>query len=155
MTDSPLHQLAPMTWKRPDGYELSTDRTRIDITAVHRFLSEDAYWSNGLSLVRLKKALDGSLVIGAYDGGGSIAGFGRVVTDCAVFAYLRDVFVLPEHRGVGLAGWMAAQIREHPGLASITTWMLATKDAHGVYEKAGYKPVPHPEWYMSIPTTEP
>lgn len=148
---NPLLSLQTQTWSREDGYELSTDGSRIDFAVVSAFLSQDAYWSDGLSDDTLQRALDGSLVMGVYTADGAMAGFARLVTDCAVFAYLRDVFVLPAHRGRGLAGWMAGQIRAHPGLATVGTWMLATRDAHGVYEKAGYRPVPHPEWYMSVP----
>lgn len=82
---------------------------------------------------------------------GTTTGFARLVTDYTVFAYLRDVFVLPDHRGRGLAGWLARAIRTHPGLAGVQTWMLATRDAHAVHERAGFRPVPHPECYMSVP----
>lgn len=148
---SPLDQLSPMTWTRPDGYQLSTARERISFAVVDQFLRNEAYWAGSYDAQTLKRALAGSVVIGAYAPDGEMAGFGRLVTDCAVFAYLRDVFVLKQHRGKRLAVWMAAQIREHPGLEDVKTWMLATKDAHAVYEKAGYEPVPYPEWYMSVP----
>ena len=81
---------------------------------------------------------------------GSTAGFARLITDYTVFAYLRDVFTLPQHRGKGLAAWLALTIRSHPELVSVSNWMLATRDAHGVYARAGYQPVPHPEWYMTF-----
>jgi len=67
-----------------------------------------------------------------------------------VFAYLRDVFTLPHHRGKGLATWIATAVREHPELVTVSSWMLATRDAQAVYEKAGYRAVPHPEYYMSL-----
>jgi GNAT superfamily N-acetyltransferase len=107
-----------------DGYTLSTDRARLDA---------------------------GALPVVIYTADGQLAAFGRVVTDYAVFAYLRDVFTLPAHRRKGLATWIATAIREHPELATVSTWMLATRDAHAVYERAGFRPVPHPEYYMSIP----
>lgn len=146
-----IHPLAPQTWTRPDGYSLSTDRARIDISVVERFLAEEAYWSGGLPRPVLERALAGSLPMGLYAPDGAMAGFARLVTDCAVFAYLRDVFVLPAHRGRGLASWLALTIRSHPELATVTSWMLATRDAHAVYARAGYAPVPHPEYYMTVP----
>jgi len=134
-----------------DGYVLSTDPERIDLDVVHGFLANDSYWARGLDLDVLKRALDHSLVIGIYAPDGTMAAFARVVTDYAMFAYLRDVFTLPTHRGKGLASWLALEIRNHPELATVSTWMLATQDAHAVYEKAGYRPVPHPGNYMTVP----
>jgi len=148
--DMPSH-----SWTRADGYCLSTDRARLDLDVVERFLRDDAYWSAGLSRATLERALAGSLPMGLYAPDGSMAGFARLVTDYAVFAYLRDVFVLPAHRGRGLAGWLARGIRAHPELASVTSWLLATRDAHAVYARAGYAPVAHPEWYMNLPRQDP
>lgn len=134
-----------------NGYLLSTDRTRLDPVAVHRFLAGDSYWARGMTLEQLQRALDHSLPIGIYAEDGTLAGFGRLVTDYAIFAYLRDVFTLPAHRGRGLASWLADEIRNHPELVAVTSWMLATRDAHAVYEKAGYRRAPHPEYYMTVP----
>lgn len=150
-----FHTIPPASWTRADGYTLSTDRSRIDIDAVARFLAEQAYWSTGLPRPVLQRALDGSLPMGLYAPDGTMAGFARLVTDYAVFAYLRDVFVLPAHRGRGLAQWLALAIRSHPELATVTSWMLATRDAHAVYAKAGYAPATHPEYYMTVPKPAP
>ena len=143
--------LAAVTWNRADGYSLSTDRDRIDLDLIGRFLAEEAYWSNGLPRPLLERALAGSLPMGLFAPTGEMVGFARLVTDYTVFAYLRDVFVLPAHRGRGLSVWLATEIRTHPELATVSTWMLATRDAHAVYAKAGFAPVPHPEYYMSVP----
>lgn len=144
-----------VSWTRADGYSLTTDRSRLDLDRIERFLTEEAYWSKGLPRPLLQRALDHSLPFGILapggEPGGEMVGFGRLVTDYATFAYLRDVFVLPDHRGRGLSVWLATQIRRHPELATVTTWMLATRDAHAVYAKAGFAPVPHPEYYMSLP----
>ncbi|MCA0920835.1 GNAT family N-acetyltransferase [Pseudooceanicola nanhaiensis] len=149
MTFDPL-TLAPQTWRRPDGYEISTDRDRLDRGRVLRYLAEESYWARGMTAEKLDRALAGSLPIGVYAPDGGLAGFARLVTDYAVFAYLRDVFVLPAHERRGLATWLSNVIREHPELATVSNWMLATQDAHGVYERAGFKAVPHPEYYMSV-----
>lgn len=133
------------------GYTLTTDRRRVDLAKVHRFLAEEAYWARGVARDVLARAIEGSLPISIFAPDGDLAAFGRIITDDAMFAYLRDVFCLPEHRGKGLATWMALEIRNHPALRTVTTWMLSTRDAHAVYEKAGYRPHPHPEYLMRLP----
>lgn len=138
-----------------DGYSLSTDRARLDIAVIHAFFRNESYWALNITLPQLDRALARSLVIGVYAPDGQMAAFARVVTDYAVFAYLRDVFTLPAHRGKGLATWLATAIRLHPEMQTVSTWMLATRDAHAVYERAGYKLVPHPEYYMSVPKPNP
>lgn len=140
---------APCEWRKGD-YILSTDPARLDLDAIHAFLSGESYWAKGLPRDVLARALAHSLPFGIYTEAWEQIGFGRVVTDYALFAYLRDVYVLDTHRGRGLAGWLAEVSREHPALASITTWTLATADAHGVYERAGYQRAEHPEWYMQV-----
>lgn len=156
MAPSALSSILPpaipaQNWVREDGYRLTTDRSAIDIAEVARFLAEEAYWSGGMERPLLERALAGCLPMAVIAPDGSMAGFARLVTDYTVFAYLRDVFVLKTHRGKGLAGWLAEVIRTHPELATVTTWMLATRDAHEVYARAGYRPVPHPDYYMSVP----
>lgn len=136
---------------RRGDYLLSTDPERIDMDIVHGFLARDSYWAKGLALETLRRALDHSLVIGIYTPDGEMVAFARLVTDYAMFAYLRDVFTLPPHRGQGLASWLALEIRNHPELATVGTWMLATQDAHAVYEKAGYRLAPQPGNYMTVP----
>lgn len=136
-------------WRR-DGYRLTSDRSLIDVDAVHAYLAEESWWARGLSRRRLERALAGSLPFALLAPDGSLAGFARVVTDYAVFAYLRDVFVLPAHRGRGLATWIAIVIREHPELAEVATWMLASTDTQAIYERAGYSRDPHPERYMRV-----
>ena len=137
--------------RQRDGYTLSTDRTRLDPQMIHAFLADESYWGRDITLPQLERALTGSLPVGIFAPDGSLAAFGRVVTDYAIFAYLRDVFTLPDHRSRGLAAWLATAIREHPDLQTVTSWMLATRDAHAVYERAGFRPAPHPEYYMTLP----
>lgn len=144
--------ISPQSWQRADGYVLTTDRSRLDLGLIHDFLARDAYWVKDMSRARLDRALAGSLPVAVLAPDGTMAGFGRVVTDYAVFAYLRDVFTLPAHRGKGLASWLALTIRDHRELAEVRTWMLATRDAQAVYARAGYAPLPHPDWYMAIRT---
>lgn len=144
--------IAPQVWHR-DGYTLTTDRTRLDIDRVLGFLTQDSYWASTMTRARLERALDASLPMVIHDPSGAFAGFGRLVTDYATFAYLRDVFILRDHRGKGLATWLAVVIRTHPELTQVTNWLLFTRDAQGVYEKAGFRPVPYPDGYMKVPPT--
>jgi GNAT superfamily N-acetyltransferase len=137
----------PEQWER-DGYEISTDPARIDIDAVHAFLRE-SYWSPGIPRETVALAITGSLNFGLYQGTNQV-GFARVATDYATFGYVMDVFVLPEHRGRGLSVWLMQTVLAHPRLQHFRLWRLATRDAHGLYEKVGFKRIAHPENMMEI-----
>jgi GNAT superfamily N-acetyltransferase len=125
-------------WVR-DGYVISTDRARVDRQAVWRFLRE-SYWSPGVSFEVVDRAIDNSLMFGMLSPDGRQAGFARAVTDCARFAWIGDLFVLPEHRGSGLGVWLAQTIFEHPQLRDLRV-ILATDDAHELYARFGFRPV--------------
>jgi GNAT superfamily N-acetyltransferase len=126
-----------MRWGREDGYAIDTDPERLDLDAIHAFLA-DAYWSKGLQRDVLERSIAGSLSFGVYAPDGTNVGFARVVTDRATFAWVGDVFVLPEHRGRGLGVWLMESIASHPELQGLRRWMLATRDAHELYRKTGY-----------------
>lgn len=134
--------------RRHGPYSLSTDRARLDLDSIARFITEESYWGRALDHATVQRAIVSSLPFGAYDANGALAGFARVVTDGAVFAYLRDVFVLPPHRGQGLGRALAAAALDHPDLVTIRNWMLATRDAHGVYAPLGFAPVADPSMLM-------
>lgn len=119
--------------------EISTDSARLDRALIHAFLSEHAYWSLGVPRMVVERAIDHSLCFGMYRCARQI-GFGRVVTDQATFAYLADVFVLPEARGQGLSKWLVDAMLRHPQLQGLRRWLLATRDAHGLYAQFGFKP---------------
>jgi GNAT superfamily N-acetyltransferase len=123
---------------RGDGYVVSTDPERLDRQAIHAYL-ETAYWSTGVPYEIVDRSIDRSLSFGLYAPGGEQAGFARVVTDSAVFAYLADVFVLDEHRGRGLGKWLVETVLSHPDLAGLRRWTLATADAHSLYERFGFR----------------
>jgi len=127
-----MHQ----TWQRGD-YEISTDPARIDLAVTHRFLSEEAYWSPGVPREIVERAIGNSIVFGIYKGSAQ-AGLARVVSDRATFAWICDVFVLPEHRGAGLGKWLMECVTAHPELQGLRRWMLATRDAHGLYRQYGF-----------------
>ena len=136
-----------MEWQRGD-YEVSTDPERIDIESVHRFLSDEAYWSPGVPEGVVRRAIAGSIVFGLYHGSEQV-GLARVVSDRATFAWLCDVYVLKEHRGHGLGKWLMECVRAHPDLQGLRRWLLATRDAHGLYKQFGFEPV-DPERFMEI-----
>ena len=125
-----------MEWTRGE-YTVSSDPARIDLQAVHHFLSEEAYWSPGVPLEVVRRAIAGSVVFGLYHGSDQV-GLARVVTDRATFAWVCDVFVLPEHRRHGLGKFLVECVRAHPDLQGLRRWLLATRDAHGLYAQFGF-----------------
>jgi len=132
------------------GYEISNDRERLDIDLIHRFLNQDSYWARGIPRPVVAESIRNSLCFGVYDGSGKQVGFARVVTDHAVIAYLADVFIVPEHRGRGVSKFLMGTILAHPRLQGLRRWMLATFDAHGLYQQFGYRPLANPEYWMEI-----
>jgi GNAT superfamily N-acetyltransferase len=120
-----------------------------DHDAVYRFLSEEAYWSQGMPRAVFDKAIASSTSVAAY-AGDRLAGFARVVTDGATFAWLCDVFVLPEHRGKGVSKMLMDAVMARPDLGAVRNFMLATRDAHGLYAKYGFAPIAEPGRWMAI-----
>lgn len=135
-------------WRR-DGFVLSTDRARIDVDRVQRFLAEESYWAQGISRELISRSIEGAISVGIYRETEQV-GFARIVTDCARLAYLMDVFIDRNYRGQGLGAWLATAVRTHPDLVTVSRWLLATKDAHAVYERAGWSAVRHPDWMMEV-----
>jgi GNAT superfamily N-acetyltransferase len=134
-------------------YTVSTDVKDIDRELVFRFLHDDAYWSEGLPREIFERSLAGSLCFSAFAGDPSErrqVGFARVVTDRATFAWLCDVFVLAEHRGRGVARRLMDAVMAHPDLAAVRNFMLATRDAHGLYARYGFAPLAEPARWMAI-----
>ena len=134
----------------PAGYVLSTDPARLDITTIHRWLSEESYWARHIPRPTVERAIANSLNFGLYAPDGQLAGFARVISDYTTFAWLCDVFVLEEHRGQGLSKWLMQQVLAHPELQHLRRYMLGTWDAHGLYQQFGYTPVARPERLMEI-----
>jgi GNAT superfamily N-acetyltransferase len=124
---------------RRDGYLISTDPARLDREAIWRFL-RTTYWSPNVRREVVERAIEHSLVFGLLSPREEQAGFARVVTDRARFAWLADVFVLRAHRGRGLGAWLVETVLAHPELAGLR-FVLATADAHRLYERFGFRPV--------------
>ncbi|OPG05697.1 GNAT family N-acetyltransferase [Streptomyces sp. GKU 895] len=132
------------------GYEISTDPDRIDADRVHRWLSEDAYWALGRSREKQDRAIAGSLNFGVYDSAsGEQVAYARVITDQATFAWLCDVYVDPSVRGKRIGTSLVEAVREHLREYGLRRILLATHDAHGVYEKAGFAPLAQPDQWMA------
>jgi GNAT superfamily N-acetyltransferase len=134
---------------RESALVVSTDPDRLDRDLIHRFLSRDAYWSIGIPREVVERAIANSLSFGAYLGGEQV-GYARVVTDRATFAWLCDVFVVPEHRGSGVSKVLMDAVIAHPDLAGLRNFLLATRDAHRLYERYGFKPLEEPPRWMAI-----
>lgn len=137
------------SWKDPEGeFEISTDPARIDVAAVHAFLTA-SYWARGIPLGTVQRSIQHSLCFGVYRGRRQ-AGFARVITDRATFAYLADVFIVEEFRGRGLAAWLMRCIFSHPELEGLRRWSLITRDAHGLYRKFGFRELKSPQRWMEL-----
>ncbi len=129
---------------------VSTDKGELDLPLIHRFLSTEAYWSRGIPQDTVARAIAGSLCFGGYvDGAGQVA-FARVISDCATFAYLADVFVLPAHRGQGYSKQLMDAVFAHPQLQGLRRFMLATWDAHGLYAQYGFTAPARPDRLMEV-----
>ena len=130
------------------AYTISTDTERFDIALIHSFLS-GSYWAKNIPRSVVERSIRHSLCFGAFQQERQV-GFARVITDYATFAYIGDVFVLPEHRGRGISKQLMAAIRAHPGLQGLRRLVLATRDAHGLYAQFGFQPLAQPESFMTI-----
>jgi len=131
-----------------DNFCISTDPARLDVDAMHGFLSR-AYWSEGIPRETIARAIQNSLCFGLYDGSRQI-GLARVITDKATFAYLCDVYVLEDYQGNGLGTWLMTVVFSHPELQNLRRFSLVTRDAHGLYEKFGFQRVAEPGRHMEI-----
>lgn len=128
------------------GVEITLDPARIDVEAAHAFLSA-SYWAQDIPLDVLRRAIAHSLCVAALEGGRQV-GFARLVTDRATFAYLADVYVLPEARGRGLSKQMLTALFGHPEVQGLRRMLLATRDAHGLYAAFGFTPLAAPARFM-------
>ncbi len=144
---------APQPLSPSDEYEVSTDPGRLDLDAIHAYLSR-SYWSPGIPRDTVARAIAGSICFGVYHRGGQV-GFARVVTDRATFAYLADVYVLEDHRGRGLSKRLMHAVMSHAELQGLRRVMLATRDAHGLYAQFGFAGLADPSRLMEIVRPDP
>ena len=125
---------------------ISTDRARLDIDTIHRFLTR-SYWAEGIPRETVARSIQNSLCFGVYSGAEQV-GFARVISDFATFAYIADVFILEPYRERGLGKELIATVMAHPELQGLRRWSLGTRDAHGLYARFGFKPVENPSRTM-------
>jgi GNAT superfamily N-acetyltransferase len=137
------------------GYELhrgeftiSTEKARLQLDVIAAFLSR-AYWAQRRARPAIERSVEHSLCFGLYDGERQI-GFARVVTDCSTFAYLCDVFIDESYRGRGLGKWLMSAVMDHPDLQGLRRWILATRDAHGLYKQFGWTELKDPGRWMEV-----
>lgn len=141
-----------MEWIR-DNYRITTRIDEFDFDVIYGFLSRQAYWCKGVPVNVVRKAVDNSLCFAVFNDGPRECeqiGFARVVTDKATFAYLADVFILDAFRGRGLSKWLIECILSHPDLQGLRRFVLATRDAHGLYEQYGFKALADPAIFMEV-----
>lgn len=136
-------------WRNGE-FLISTDRERLPIERIHKFLIEESYWAKDRTFRQTVTAIENSLTFGVYENekGENLIGFARVVSDYATFAYVGDVFITEEFRGRGLSLWLMETIVEYPDLQNLRRWILATRDAHALYEKFGFAALRFPERWM-------
>jgi len=134
-------------WRRGE-YSISTDKGRLDVALIHGFLTM-SYWAAGVPMEVVKRSIEHSLAFGVFKEDQQV-GFARIITDYATFAYLGDVFILEPFRGRGLSKWLMEVIVGHPDLQGLRRWVLLTRDAHGLYGKAGFTEPSRPERYMEL-----
>ena len=128
---------------------ISTDKSKLDLKAVHHFLATQSYWCLNIPFEKVATAAANSLCFGLYCKDQQI-GYARIITDYATVAYLGDVYVLPEFRGRGLSKWLLQTIMSYPELQGLRRWILATRDAHGLYQQFGWQPFANPEKWMEV-----
>ncbi|WP_210484346.1 GNAT family N-acetyltransferase [Microvirga antarctica] len=130
-------------------WSVSTTLDPAEIDMVYGWIAQDSYWAKGIPRATFDRSLAHSLCFALRDGEGVMAGFARVVTDRATFAYLADVFVSPSVRGRGAGKHLIAFVMAHPDVQGLRRWMLATRDAHSLYAQYGFTPLPFPERFMT------
>jgi len=129
-------------------YCISTDPKKLQMDVIHRYLTEEAYWTTGRTRAMTEKSIEHSLCFGVYDGDRQV-GFARVVTDYTIFAYLCDVFILGDYQGQGLGKWLTETILDVLDEEGVRWTMLATRDAHELYEEyGGFQKLYLPEKWM-------
>ena len=133
---------------------VSTDKSKLELAEIHRFLSEESYWAENIPMETVQRSIDHSYCFGLYlmlpEDKTELAGFARVITDYATFAYLADVFIVKKFRGKGLSKWLMQEIMNNPELKGLRRWMLATRDAHGLYEQFNFTRVNDPARLMQL-----
>jgi GNAT superfamily N-acetyltransferase len=128
---------------------IRSGKENMDVKAIHKFLTEDSYWAKGISLDWVDQSLHHSFCVGAFQNGVQV-GFGRIITDYYTFGWFADFYVLPEHRGKGIAKRILTFIMEQPWSKRLRRMMLNTSSSHDLYSKFGFKPLVNPFYVMEV-----
>lgn len=139
---------------KPQDFYISTDKAKMDIDMIHQYLSVDSYWAKGIPREKVEKSIANSFCFGVFQNGKQV-GFAKVITDFTTIAYLGDVFILEEFRGLGLSKLLMESIMNHPELQGLRRWILLTADAHELYKKFGWNSIKDPSRWMEIHTKNP
>lgn len=139
--------MTPVRHWRKGRFTISTDRDLLNVDVIQDYLAKESYWARERTAAQTETAIRNSICFGVYEAG-ALIGFARVVTDRSTFAYLGDVFILPDYQDRGLGKWLMEVIVGHPALQGLRRWILATRDAHELYEKYGFTRLKHPERWM-------
>lgn len=132
-----------------DGFFITTDKSKMDVIAIHNFLSKHSGWSKNIPIERVKTSVDNSLNFGLFHNDKQI-GFARMISDFSTIAYLGDIYVLEEYRGRGLSKKLMEIVMTHPNLQGLRRWILLTSTADWLYKKYGFNALPNPEIYMEL-----
>jgi N-acetylglutamate synthase-like GNAT family acetyltransferase len=132
-----------------DDFTITTDKSKMDIVAIHDFLSKYSGWSDNIPFDRVKTSIDNSLNFGLFHNDKQI-GFARIISDFSTIAYLGDIYVLDNYRGQGLSKKLMDTVIKHPNLQGLRRWILLTSTADWLYEKYGFTKLPKPELYMEL-----
>ena len=128
-------------------FTVSTDSSKLDVEMIHQYLSKESYWAKGRTRETVETSIKNCLCFGIYTQEKQI-GFTRVATDYAIFAWIMDVFILPEYRGLGASKQLMQAVISHEALANLHRWGLMTHDAHTLYQQVGFLPLKNPEYFM-------
>lgn len=132
-----------------DEFCISTDKTKLDIDSIHEFLSTKAYWCLNIPKDKVQIAVQNSLCFGVYRNEKQI-GFARIISDFSTIAYLGDVYIVEEHRGIGLSKWLIDTVMHYPNLQGLIRWILLTGDAHRLYRQFGWTNIADPTKWMEL-----
>lgn len=116
---------------------ISSEPSHLDVELIHRFLNE-TYWASGRSRDQVQRTIDRCRCYGVFRNGQQIA-FARVLSDFVTFAYVMDVFVLPEFRRQKIATRLMLHVLDDDELRDVTVWQLKTRDAHELYRNVGFE----------------
>lgn len=131
------------------NYSITNDKDLMDVEVIHDYLSQYSTWSKGIPIEKVRRSIENSLCIGLFDRGKQI-GFARVISDFSTIAYLGDVYILDDYRGLGLSKKLMDYIMRHPDLQGLRRWILLTSTADWLYKKYGFTQISNPEHYMEL-----